>query len=132
IRGATGSGTTAATVAVACSDGLVRLFDAETLAYSVTLPRPQPLGPRGANVASVKELQEITEASTVAGGRATLGCRLSPSGTKVVCVYADRSVFIWDVTNRGRVGKYRSFVGHGGSIWDVKRVPREWGLGARG
>lgn len=54
---------------------------------------------------------------------AALGCRLSPSGTKVVCIYADRGLFIWDVTDPLCVGKYRSFLAHGGCIWDVQRMP---------
>ena len=58
---------------------------------------------------------------------AALGCRLSPTGTKVVCIYADRGLFIWDVTDPLCVGKYRSFLAHGGCIWDVQRMPGERG-----
>lgn len=56
---------------------------------------------------------------------AVLGCRLSPTGTKVVCVYADRGLFIWDITDPLCVGKYRSFLAHAGCIWDVQRMPGE-------
>lgn len=154
-------------LAVACSNGLVRLFRASDLRYTTTLPRPPPLG--YANISSVRELHELAAASTASGtssgaverdgvrgwGKeqpagssscvdgsaqgdaegvgsdlvhrypATLGCRLSPSGTKVVCVYADRGLFIWDVTDPLCVGKYRSFLAHGGRIWDVQRMPGE-------
>lgn len=184
------------TLAVACADGVVRLFKADSLGYVATLPRPPPLG--HANIASVRELQEIadlsaaaakagaasgsgaagadgvgasprpvTETTFASGFRCTadaapeesdnvnvgtidkdgfgkvtsgngdassghrsvvrypaaLGCRLSPSGTKVVCIYADRGLFIWDVTDPLCVGKYRSFLAHGGCIWDVQRMP---------
>lgn len=54
---------------------------------------------------------------------AAVGCRLSPTGTKVVCVYADRGLFIWDITDPLCVGKYRSFLAHAGCIWDVQRMP---------
>lgn len=168
-------------IAVACANGLVRMFRASDLCYIATLPRPPPLG--HANVSSIRELQVITEASAsdstaspasmselaeigpereaehvpsaetkdgdldsgygVRGGvptgaldceggsggvlsyPATLGCRLSPSGTKVVCVYADRSFFIWDVADPLCIGKYRSFLAHGGRIWDIQRMPGE-------
>ncbi|CBJ30084.1 conserved unknown protein [Ectocarpus siliculosus] len=184
------------TLAVACADGVVRLFKADSLGYVATLPRPPPLG--HANIASVRELQEIADLSAAAakagaasgngaagddgvgaspravaetsfasgfcgtgdaapeendsvnvgtidkdafgkvksgngdassGHRsvvrypAALGCRLTPSGTKVVCIYADRGLFIWDVTDPLCVGKYRSFLAHGGCIWDVQRMP---------
>ncbi|CAM9265955.1 unnamed protein product, partial [Hapterophycus canaliculatus] len=196
------------TLAAACADGLVRLFEAESLLYVATLPRPPPLG--CANIASVRELQAIADLSAAAatkvsaavpgggdgvtgaaaagahltttapgsglhdgvvaspedsddvnvgtigkdaldqrlasqgdeGGRrcgvgdvascesgvairypAALGCRLSPCGTKVVCIYADRGFFIWDVKDPLCVGKYRSFLAHGGCIWDVQRMP---------
>ncbi|CAM9682868.1 unnamed protein product, partial [Ectocarpus sp. 8 AP-2014] len=184
------------TLAVACADGVVRLFKADSLGYVATLPRPPPLG--HANIASVRELQEIADLSAAAakagaasgngaaGGDgvgaspravaetsfasgfrgtadaapeendsvnvgtidkdafgkvksgngdvssghrsvvrypAALGCRLTPSGTKVVCIYADRGLFIWDVTDPLCVGKYRSFLAHGGCIWDVQRMP---------
>lgn len=62
---------------------------------------------------------------------AVLGCRLSPSGTKVVCVYADRGLFIWDITDPRCVGKYRSFLAHGACIWDVQRIPGEKDGGKR-
>lgn len=178
------------TLAAACADGIVRLFKADNLEYIATLPRPPPLG--RANIASVRELQDVADMSAAAanataaapavggggvntsstanrnevaaaaeesdnvnvgtvkdgnifsetsgdggagaggdgGGRTTeirypaaLGCRLSPSGTKVVCIYADRGLFIWDATDPMCVGKYRSFLAHGGCIWDVQRMP---------
>lgn len=178
----------AGTLAVACADGLVRLFRASDLQYTATLPRPPPLG--HANIASIRELQEVEAADGAAAAKiatppakeskfgladdavirvsaadqnsgdhkneglgeqeasirgvnddrallypAALGCRLSPSGTKVVCVYADRGLFIWDVTDPLCVGKYRSFLAHGACIWDVQRMPGEvlrleaWGDG---
>lgn len=46
------------TVAAACANGLVRLFQASDLRYTATLPRPPPLG--HANVASIRELRDIT------------------------------------------------------------------------
>lgn len=61
---------------------------------------------------------------------ATLGCRLNPTGTKIVVVYADRGLFVWDVSDPQRIGKYRSFLAHGACIWDVQRMPGEQVEGA--
>ncbi|CAM9443959.1 unnamed protein product, partial [Ectocarpus fasciculatus] len=114
------------TLAVACADGVVRLFKADSLGYVATLPRPPPLG--HANIAS-DAFGKSGNGDASGGHRsvvrypAALGCRLSPSGTKVVCIYADRGLFIWDVTDPLCVGKYRSFLAHGGCIWDVQRMP---------
>ncbi|CAN0189737.1 unnamed protein product, partial [Laminaria digitata] len=107
------------TLAAACADGLVRLFRAADLRYIATLPRPPPLG--RANIASLRE----AGVGGGVGGRypAALGCRLSPTGTKVVVVYADRGLFVWDVADPQRIGKYRSFLAHGACIWDVQRMP---------
>lgn len=136
-------------LAVACVDSLVRLFSAADLQYIVTLPRPPPLG--SANIASIRELQDITDsaakAATTGAGQpavevvadkpvecvpslglrypAALGCRISPSGNKVVCIYADRGLFIWDISDPLCVGKYRSFLAHGACIWDIQRMPGE-------
>lgn len=74
--------------------------------------------PEGASDGSVRD-----QTGSVARYPAALGCRLNPSGTKVVCIYADRSMFIWDVTDPLCVGKYRSFLAHGACIWDIQRVP---------
>ncbi|CAM9564298.1 unnamed protein product, partial [Ectocarpus sp. 12 AP-2014] len=52
------------TLAVACADGVVRLFKADSLGYVATLPRPPPLG--HVNIASVRELQEIADLSAAA------------------------------------------------------------------
>jgi WD40 repeat protein len=105
---------------VGCSDGLIRLFGAGRLQYIATLPKPPPIG--GANVTSTAELlpppldREVSYPAVV-------GVRLSPSGTKVVAVYSDRSFFIWDITDPHTVGKYRSFLNHGACIWDVQCIP---------
>ena len=139
------------TLVVACADGLVRLFRAADLRYVATLPRPAPLG--RANISSIRELQEITDSSKVVQGvafqvdggtetddraesvpslvvryPAALGCRMSPSGNRVACVYADRGLFIWDVTDPLCIGKYRSFLAHSACVWDIQRIPREIGV----
>ncbi|CAM9225132.1 unnamed protein product, partial [Phaeothamnion confervicola] len=125
------------TLAVACADGLVRLFAADSLRYVATLPRPPPLG--RANVASMAELHAMTAViaagsngtvTTAAGENnggsdaaaaaaamvrypAALAVRMLPvasSGAKVVVAYADRGLFIWDAADPHNVGKYRSFL----------------------
>ncbi|CAN0050576.1 unnamed protein product, partial [Scytosiphon promiscuus] len=158
------------TLAAACADGIVRLFDAKTLRYlqeiadlsaraataagtTTKVPADARSSPRDTPPAAPEDSDEVNvgtvgkdaldqrladkaggsggSCSDVAGGEgraairypATVGCRLSPCGTKVVCIYADRGFFIWDVKDPLCVGKYRSFLAHGGCIWDVQRMP---------
>ena len=42
------------------------------------------------------------------------------SSKKVTAVYADRSLFLWDIRDLKKVGKYRSFVFHSDCVWGVE------------
>jgi WD40 repeat protein len=56
----------------------------------------------------------------------TICCQVIPDSTKMVCIYSNRSLFIWDFTDINKVGKYRSFLSHSACIWGVdtaKSVP---------
>nr|CAG4710624.1 unnamed protein product [Naegleria fowleri] len=89
-----------------CSNGIVRLFEPSTLKFKCTLPKP----PKLANMTS-----SIADVDCVA-------CRLLDS-RQVVTIYSDRSFFIWDISNLQRIAKYRSFLCHSDSIWDIDLFP---------
>ncbi|KAG5189397.1 hypothetical protein JKP88DRAFT_353103 [Tribonema minus] len=90
-------------LAAACCNGVIRLFKFNStssnstssegdacskLQYVATLPKPPPLG--HANVASLQCGADGAAAAAEHCYAATLGVRMSPSGTKVVAIYADR------------------------------------------
>ncbi len=128
---------------IGCSNSILRLFNAGSLQFIATLPKPPPLGRE--NVASTKELKTLIDSytSTQVGTEqnkkqqqhvglshaSVLGVRLSPSKTKVVAVYADRTLVMWDITDTHNVGKYRSFLSHSGYIWDIQCIPSRSGGG---
>ncbi len=124
---------------IGCSNGILRLFDAGSLQFIVTLPKPPPFG--RANLASTSELKTLIEsyATTPVGSTeqnnkhqhmdvglsyaSVLGVRLSPSRTKVVAIYADRTLIMWDITDTHNVSKYHSFLSHSTCIWDIQCIP---------
>ncbi|KAG2388159.1 hypothetical protein C9374_001009 [Naegleria lovaniensis] len=88
-----------------CSNGIVRLFEPSTLKFKCTLPKPPKL-------ASMSPLNDVD----------CVACRLLDS-RQVVTIYSDRSFFIWDISNLQRIAKYRSFLCHSDSIWDIDLFP---------
>ncbi|CAG8462325.1 1651_t:CDS:10 [Cetraspora pellucida] len=44
---------------------------------------------------------------------------------KLTCIYSDRSLFIWDIKDIKKIGKYRSFLYHCDTIWGVEMVPHD-------
>lgn len=72
-------------------------------------------------------MQGLTSAGAGAGSvdnyPDSVCCQLSADSSKLTCVYSDRSLFIWDIKNPKKVGKYRSFLGHSGCVWDVDVCP---------
>eukprot|EP00873_Tetraselmis_striata_P000650 jgi/Tetstr1/420914/TSEL_011976.t1 len=109
-------------VAVGCADGIVRLFAARTLCFKATLPRPAAYGDHGLT----DHRQSITTA--LRPGTSSLfpdavAASFDGSGDRIAVVYADHSLFVWDVRNLSKVGRFRSMIGHAGAIWDVSPLP---------
>ena len=50
-------------------------------------------------------------------------CRHGNDGDHLVCIYEDRSFFIWDIEDPSRIRYHFSFLAHSQTIWDVKAVP---------
>ena len=42
---------------------------------------------------------------------------------KVACVYSDRSLYLWDITDIRKVGKSHSFLYHAACIWGIESYP---------
>ena len=105
-------------VAVGCSDGIVRMFHARTLAYVRSMPLPLPLhakdvlcksptrtpsGGLGAAGGTPMAVTPVTlppsPASVVYPAATAVG--MANTGDRVVVVYGDRSLFVWDVPTDG-------------------------------
>ncbi|CAG8514111.1 17328_t:CDS:10 [Acaulospora morrowiae] len=107
-------------IVCACTNGIVRLFEPVTLKYLGTLPKPHPLG--------VDLTLQTGTTYNGAGGPNdvypdTLALKLDAETGKLTCVYNDRSLFIWDIKDIKKIGKYRSFLYHSDTIWGVEMIP---------
>ncbi|CAG8720678.1 32047_t:CDS:2, partial [Racocetra persica] len=106
----------------ACSNGIIRLFEPITLNYLGTLPKPHPLGvdltlQTGTTYNGAGDPNETYPDTTAIKFDAETG--------KLTCIYSDRSLFIWDIKDVKKIGKYRSFLYHCDTIWGVEMVPHD-------
>ncbi|TYZ67178.1 hypothetical protein PybrP1_001672 [[Pythium] brassicae (nom. inval.)] len=118
---------TEAYVAVAGSSSIVRLFDPSTLEYRATMPFPPPLGkanePNDAN-SNILHPDEPHRYPPVLAVRVT--------GSHVIVLYSDRSLFIYDVSDLQNARVERSFLSHSGCVRDLQVAGRVRGVNAKG
>jgi len=50
----------------------------------------------------------------------TIAITLDDSNKIVTCIYGDRSIYFWTITNIKKVGKLHSFLYHSGCIWAIE------------
>ncbi|ORX91295.1 WD40 repeat-like protein [Basidiobolus meristosporus CBS 931.73] len=98
-----------------CENGIIRLFEPVTLKYLGTLPRPHQL--------DVDVTSPSYQPSPEGVYPNVIAVKLTSNSEKIACIYSDRSMFIWDIKNLERVGKYRSFLYHTNCIWSVETYP---------
>ncbi|CAG8486907.1 7546_t:CDS:10 [Ambispora gerdemannii] len=107
-------------IVCACTNGIIRLFEPITLKYLGTLPKPHPLGVdlslQTGNTYQGNSNPDDTYPDTIA-------VKLDQETGKLTCVYSDRSIFIWDIKDSKKIGKYRSFLYHCDCIWGVEMIP---------
>ena len=129
---------------VGCTDGVVRVFDPSTLAFRATLPLPPAVG--AYNVRAVAEAAAASAGHPAAAARTSAGSplrdgdevfpgalalRVTADSSRVVVVYGDRSLFVWDISRLDNIGKYRSFLHHASAVWDVRVLSQLSGGDAR-
>ncbi|KAK9765992.1 hypothetical protein K7432_005252 [Basidiobolus ranarum] len=102
-------------IACGCENGIIRLFEPETLRYLGTLPRPHQL--------DVDVTSPGYQPHTEGVYPNVIAVKVTSHSEKIACIYSDRSMFIWDIKNLERVGKYRSFLYHSNCIWNVETYP---------
>lgn len=109
-------------VVVGCADGIIRAFEPDSFNFVATLPQPPAVG--RAATSAVAGSADPTGSAGEGGVRpAALCLRLSADQQKLVSVYGDRSLFVWDIKRLDRVAKYRAFIHHSAPIWDVAVLP---------
>ena len=101
-----------------CSDGIIRLFDPQSLQHIATLPKPPALG--SANVDEGTGADKKAEAKLFAD---VLGAEIDECNALVLAVYSDRSFILWDIKNLAKVVIRRSSMSHSAPINDVQVLP---------
>ncbi|WCJ28424.1 Mitogen-activated protein kinase-binding protein 1 [Euphorbia peplus] len=108
-------------IACACSDGTVKLFTSETLSYAGSLQHTN-------SKTSQEELngvRHLTDTEKVGSSFPdAVACQFSTS-EKLVVVYGDRTLCIWDIHDIKKATKQCVLVSHSATIWDVKNLSCE-------
>ena len=99
-------------VIVGGTSGDVFVFNPSSLEFITTLPRAAPLSSSPGNSSSSSSKSDLNFA-------ACYGITAIPLTTCVAVMYADRSIFIWDIADIHNPIKYKSFVFHKACIWDL-------------
>ncbi|CAA3027960.1 mitogen-activated kinase-binding 1 [Olea europaea subsp. europaea] len=111
-------------VACACNNGLVKLFGTSSLQYAGSLCYTEAKRCNKLNVVDcntdnsqvgLQSLPELPDA---------IACQFSTL-EKLVVIYDDHSLYIWDVRDVQKATRCFVLVSHGASIWDVKNLPCE-------
>ena len=102
-----------------CSDGVIRFFDSKSLHHITTLPKLPALGGYNIEKGNIK-------ASTILSGPETFADVIAlimdePRG-RLISLYSDRTLFIWDVHDLEKVNVKRSFLNHKGTIYDIQTL----------
>lgn len=94
------------------------LFEPVTLKYVGILPKPHPLGTDISLVTSPDMIRPIDAFYPDA-----VAMVYNENSQRVVCVYGDRSLYVWDIRDLNKIGKYRSFIFHSDCVWGVEPCP---------
>ncbi|KAF9408132.1 hypothetical protein BGZ94_002436, partial [Podila epigama] len=99
VRGAYSLSLTESSIVCACTDGIIRLFEPETLEYIGTLPKLSPVGSFSGSMAS-EDVGEIDDKAVYADVLAT---QYDASSCYLTCIYSDRSLIIWDMSDHSNM-----------------------------
>lgn len=110
----------------ACAEGVVRIFNPLTLGHLGTLQKPPPLGQTNieSGIKKIKVSQSMV--SKFADALAVIADEIRH---RLVVVYSDKMVFVWDVKDQTKSQVTRTFLSHNGPIHDIKKINNTWSVG---
>jgi WD40 repeat protein len=94
-----------------------RLFEPVTLKYAGILPKPHPLG-TDISIITSPDMVRSTDKSTFYPDAVAMV--YDGKSQRVTVVYSDRSLYVWDIRDLQKIGKYRSFIFHSDCVWGVE------------
>ncbi|KAF9293120.1 hypothetical protein BGZ74_011844 [Mortierella antarctica] len=120
VRGAYSLNLAESCIVCACADGIIRIFECETLQYISTLPKLSPVG----SFAGSTHMAETDEANDKAIFADVLATQYDPTTGHLTCIYSDRSFVIWDISDPNNATLYRSQLFHSDCVWGVEVATR--------
>uniref|UniRef100_A0A8C4ZRH1 Mitogen-activated protein kinase binding protein 1 n=1 Tax=Gadus morhua TaxID=8049 RepID=A0A8C4ZRH1_GADMO len=102
------------------ADGTVRCFSPADLSFLGTLPRPHPLG---SHVGASPLPNAPAAAAAPARYPDTVAVTYDPASRWLSCVYADHSVYVWDVRDVRRAATVHRALYHAAGVWDLQVRP---------
>ncbi|KAL9153024.1 hypothetical protein ABFS82_10G021600 [Erythranthe guttata] len=113
-------------VACACNNGLVKLFSTNSLKYAGELCYVEAKRSKKSNVVDCQRDNSQVESQNWPALPDAVACQFS-TPEKLVVVYDDHSLYIWNIDDIDIHKATRScvLVSHSGCIWDIKNVPCE-------
>ncbi|XP_010553083.1 PREDICTED: mitogen-activated protein kinase-binding protein 1 isoform X2 [Tarenaya hassleriana] len=106
-------------IACACTKGVVHLFTLESLDFAGTIRHSEA---KTSDVENHTQLAKVknTECQPACSPDA-VACQFS-SKEKLVVIYGDHSLFVWDVKDVNRPTRYSKMISHSACIWDIKNL----------
>ncbi|CEG37512.1 WD40 repeat protein [Plasmopara halstedii] len=120
---------TEAYVAVGGSSGVVRLFSPSTLEYCATLPFPPAFGAANDPFKPVSASPSVLYPADPSRYAAAIATRIT--GSHVIVIYSDRSIFIYGTATIDNLTVERSFLYHSGGIRDLQVAGHVRGIDAK-
>lgn len=96
-----------------CSEGIIRIFNCNTLQYKSTLHRPPPLGKANIDSNTKKINISVSNDEKFAD---VIYLEYNNYYEKLLSLYSDKTFFIWDLKKTEKIYVYRYNTFHSGSI----------------
>ena len=105
-------------------NGIVRVFNADTLQFVMNLHKPPPLGKGNVESNTDKINLPVQKNEQFAD---VIAIMYNEYHDKLFCLYSDKSYFIWEIKNTNNLFVYRYNVFHSGAIicLDIDIIPEE-------
>ncbi|XP_074662652.1 uncharacterized protein LOC141915135 [Tubulanus polymorphus] len=105
---------------IGCAEGIVRIFSPYTLHFLATLPRPHYIG---VDIAAGLDPSHMTTHGNSAKFPDVIACCYDNTNKKLTCVYTDHSLYVWDIKDVKKIGKFQSYLYHSHCVWNVETYP---------
>ncbi|KAF8569061.1 hypothetical protein P879_05409, partial [Paragonimus westermani] len=107
-------------VVVGCAGGVCLLFECESLQFLTQIPMPHQLGSEACLLSSPPPSPNISHDSGDAPFFADLlAVKLDRVRSRVVCFYADHSVYTWEIADLSNVRRLSAHFYHSRGVWCV-------------